>query len=259
MALSVAAIGGLAGCATAQPSPGARQGLNDGYAALERGNYDAASAAAEAYLRTHRNGPGVAEALYLKGRAFEQRTPRDQAVRDANLAQARSAYAEALNHQPEPKLEGNIRAGLANVAYFRDDYLAALGQWTAAYDKLTDADAKAWTLYRIGLCQQRLGRFDRADQTFEQVKRNYPSTEPAKRAADRQGTRSFTLQLATYGSAPVADAATQQLRQQNLTPTRVTDPQGRIVLTLPNLPAYDEAKRLKQRLAGQFPDAVIVP
>ena len=62
-----------------------------------------------------------------------------------------------------------------------------LEQWSQAYPHLTDPDQRVWALYRIGLCEQRLGRFEHADATFAQVQKQYPGTVPAARAREKQG------------------------------------------------------------------------
>src|SRR5688500_18707642 len=154
-ALCFAASSG--GCAA---KPDATDQLEQGYADLESRHYDAAIAKADAFLAANTTGgAGSAEALYLRGRALEQKGAANPHEARQNLQSARSAYVDALTREPSPELEGRIRASLANVAYFQDDYTAALNQWSTAYDKLDVPETRAWVLYRIGLCHQRLGKF----------------------------------------------------------------------------------------------------
>ena len=159
-------------------------GLKSGYAALESQQYDQAISEADAFLAQTPAGAGSAEALYLRGRAFEQRTAASPHEAAANLQNARAAYVEALRSNPSPKLGAYIHTSVANVAYFQDDYATALNEWAYAYEKLDDEEVRAWVLYRIALCHQRMGRFGDADRVFAVVERTFPGTLPAQRAKE---------------------------------------------------------------------------
>src|SRR3954465_2468151 len=161
-----------------------RDNLRAGYGALDAKQYDSAVQHADEQIAKSPQGPGSAEALYLKGRALEAKAaPGGNSTNpDADWQAARSAYVDALALNPGPKLEPHIRAGVANIAYFQNDYATALQQWTAAYDKIRDEETNAWILYRIGVCQQRLGDFDTADKTFATVQDSFKNTEAADRA-----------------------------------------------------------------------------
>src|SRR5581483_11741264 len=119
------------------------------------------------------SGIGSAEALYLKGRALEQKTVSPDQMR-ASMLQARDAYSQALQQNPGPQLGPLIHAGLANTSYFLDDYATALAEWTSAYPGFSDPAVASFMLYRMGLCQQRLGQFAAADQTFATVQQQFP-------------------------------------------------------------------------------------
>jgi 8-oxo-dGTP pyrophosphatase MutT (NUDIX family) len=183
-----------------------------------------------------------------------------------HLVDAANAYQRAISLQdpkPPPQVEGLCRAGLANAAYYLDDYPTAAREWAAAMPLVTQADAKAWMLYRVGLCQQRLGSFEAADQTFAQVRSQYPAAaggEPARRAATRAGLRGFYVQVGTFTSPVNADRAIAALHKGRVPAARGTDPAtGRQIVRAGPVPSYPEAKALKQYLAGQYPDAVVVP
>ena len=82
------------------------------------------------------------------------------------LQQARLAYIDALKVGTESRgLEGLIRASLADVAFWQEDYATAADQGRAAYPLLEDPTVRAMALYRSGLSYQRMGRFDDADRT----------------------------------------------------------------------------------------------
>jgi outer membrane protein assembly factor BamD (BamD/ComL family) len=237
--------------------------LGQGYDALAQRQYSQAIAAADAYLSTAGTGDkGVAEALYLKGRAIEQQLvdqPTPAAQVQAQWQQARVLYVQALEQKPSPELEALIRAGIANVAFYQDDFQTALEQWNAASAGLKQPDAQEWVLYRMGQCQQRTGRFEEADRTYAAVQERYPGGQAAAKAKERQGARAFYVQLATFSSPASADRASAELKRQGIQPQRISDAQGRQVIRVGPLPTYAQAKAVKQRQAATYPDALIIP
>jgi tetratricopeptide (TPR) repeat protein len=239
--------------------PGSKQQLTEGYTALESQQYDQAIRRADEYLRAHPAGPGSAEALYLRGRALEQKPADSLEQARANLQAARGAYIEALGRSPSRKLEAYLHASLANVAYFQDDYATAISEWSAAYRMLEDESIKGWVLYRIGLSRQRLGQFADADATFAAVMQRYPNTVPAQRARERHGARAFNVQMATFAQSSSADTAIAELRMQGVPVHKQIDPKGRSVVLVGPLASYQQAQAMKARYAGKYPDAVIVP
>jgi len=238
--------------------------LESAYAAFERKQLDAAMTGADRVLVGNPAGPGAAEAHYLRGRVLEERAQeaaRKEEIPEAksNLQAARDAYNAGLSAKPAPAVEGNLRAGVANVAYFQEDYSTAISQWTVAADKIADPQTKAWVLYRVGLSQQRFGNFPDADRTFATVQKDFPGSEPAKRAAAHQGVRGFHVQVGVFGATANADGAVTDLRKEGVIALIVADPAGRHIVRVGPVPTYEQAKALKTRLAGKYPDAVIIP
>jgi len=124
-----------AGCAS---NKSAKNELAAGYQSLDQHKYDQAIQQADAFLAKNPTGAGSAEALYLRGRAFEQKQAANPHESKTNLQAARSSYVEALNRRPNTQLETHIRTSLANVAYFQDDYATALAQFNAALPRLAE-------------------------------------------------------------------------------------------------------------------------
>src|SRR5438874_7013710 len=170
--LMAAILAGGLGCQNAKDT----QNLQQGYGALDLKDYQRAIAAADDYLQKHPTGNGAAEAAYLRGRAFEQRTKGSDAEAMANLLEARASYEKALTLMPSKQLEAYTRASLGNVCYWMNDFGAAEINWTSAYEKLELGDLKAWVLYRTGLSQQRRGKWEAADETFAQVEKEFPKS-----------------------------------------------------------------------------------
>src|SRR4051794_3411379 len=75
-----------------------RQSLQNGYAALDSRQYDQAITEADNFLAKSPQGQGSADALYLKGRALEERaTNSDDAQRaKQDLQAARTAYIAVI-------------------------------------------------------------------------------------------------------------------------------------------------------------------
>lgn len=239
-----------------------RQRLNDGYRALDAQHYDEAGAAANDYLSKHPNGPGAAEAYYLQGRAYEQRAmeshERQQAAR-ADLDAAKTAYRTGLTLPASPGVQALLHSGLANVAYFEEDYETAVREWQLSYPNLQSDDAKAWVQYRIGLCQQRLGSFAEADQTFTSVRDQFPASEAATRAAARIGAKAFYVQVGAFADAANAQKLTDSLKKQNFPASMKAESASRYAVRLGPATTYADAKNLRARVAGQYPQAIILP
>jgi tetratricopeptide (TPR) repeat protein len=258
-AISILGGGVLVGLLGCGPDPGSKARLDAGYQALERRDYDSAMVRAEDHLRADPNGAGSAEAHYLRGRAYEQRTASSPAEAASNLARARQSYLQALALNPPRKLQTSIRASLGNVAYFADDYATAAAEFAAVLKMNPEPEVRMWSLYRLGLCQQRLGQFEQADQTFAKVVELFPTSEPARRAREKHGARAFRVQVATFANSTTADQAARTMFTEGVPLTTQRDAQGRTVLLSNPIPSHAQARALRDRLADRFPDALIVP
>jgi TolA-binding protein len=251
----------LGGCAANNPPP--RESLQAAYRELENPtpNYATMIGAADAYLAGQPAGPDAADALYLHGRALEEKGQRDGSSPQKDFSDAAAYYTQAMNKSPRPALEGLIRTGLGNVYYFQDRYANAANELASAVDKLQRDNDKAWALYRIGLCQQRLGQWDAADATFAGVQHAYPTSEQAKRAREHQGARSFWVQVATYASAQQADGAVTDLKKQGLPAQRFAEVGGQNLqlVRVGPFPSYDSAHQTKERVWAKYQTAMIVP
>ena len=249
-----------AGCAADQA---AQESLNAGFTSIanapQNDELSDALNRADAQVAKEPAGKSTASALYLRGRALEQRVKKSSAQATADFGAARQAYVDALQQNPGTPLEHYVRASLANICYWQDDYSTAQQQWTTCAGKFDDETVNAFVLYRIGLCQQRLGNFTAADQTFATVQEKFAVPEVAQRAKSHTGFRFFSVQLATFASQQTADAAVAQLLRENVSPKRMTDPRGAHVVTIGPCPNYAQAQQLKARFIARYPDAVIVP
>jgi tetratricopeptide (TPR) repeat protein len=247
------------GCASG-PTP--RETLAGGFKELDSTtpNYATMSAAADAYIQKEPTGTSLADAYYLRGRALEEKAGHDPSAPQKDAADAYSAYAEALNHKPAPALEGLIHTGMGNVLYFQERYSAAANELTAGYDKLERDTDKAWALYRIGLCNQRMSKWDDADKFFAAVQQQYPGSAPAQRAREHQGYKAFWVQVATFANPATASQHADELKKQGMTAQLFVDTtRNAQVVRVGPLSTYDAAVAMKQRVSKKYRDAIIVP
>ena len=244
------------GCQT----PPAKNELADARLAVEGKQFDDALRSADAYLAQNPSGDGAARAHYLRGRALEGRPKRSDGETRANLVAAKSAYERALMLSPDAELRSFILTSLGNANYWLEDYAGAERSWAEAYAALGNEDLKPWVLYRVGLSQQRQGKFAAADSTFAQVRQKYPNNEAADRAKNHQGAKAFFVQVAAFQNAESAEQLVTSLKKRGLPAQRMlkTDRNLQVAMVGP-MPTYREAAEMKQRLAGEHPDAMIVP
>ena len=257
LTIAAALLAGLTGC----HDEARLADLQGGYISLQRQDYEQARLAAERVLAQSATAPGAAEAQYLRGRAIEQRVKPSAAQAAADLQAARAIYAEALNLAPRPELEAHIQTSLANVCYWQEDYAASAVHSESAAVLLDQSDLHAWVLHRLGLCQQRLGKWAAADGTFAAVERQYPGTEPARRCQERRGAREFYVQVSAFGTSASADKFLQMLRGQGFPAVRLYKPDRKVHVAMAGpLRDYPQASAMKSRLHVQgYKDAFIVP
>ena len=234
--------------------------LIEGYTALEQSRYDEAMAAAERYLADDPPGRSVAEALYLRGRAIESRVKQNDGEAVAHLRRAQADYQRALTLSPGKRLETYIYTSLGNVCFWLGDCSTAASYWKEAYQRLDREDLRGWVLFRIGLCQQRMGQWIDADGTFAAVQQEFAGSDAAEASGARQGARAFYVQVAAFQTVSSADRVVAELRSKGL-PALAQDRPARklrVVLVGP-LSTYAEAQAMRVRVAGQYKDAMIVP
>jgi tetratricopeptide (TPR) repeat protein len=256
IALGIVA-GALAGCQDRARTAE----LQGGYASLQHKEYEQARMAAERVLARDPAGAGAAEAHYLRGRALEQRTKPDDLAARADFAAARAAYFRALGLASGPALQAHIHTSLGNVCYWLEDYAAAEVHCRAAASLLAPGDLHAWVLYRMGLCQQRLGKWAAADGTFATIERQYRGTEAARRSVERRGAREFYVQVSAFSNPDSAEKFLRTLHGQGFPAVRLYKPDRKLHIALAGpLRDYAQATAMRSRLHTQgYKDAFIVP
>lgn len=235
------------------------QALRASAAALQQHDYDQAIILANEAMDEKLTPQEAAEALYLRGRAYEERPVASQAQLEANMQAARGSYVEALRHSPSKKLTTYIRASLGKVAFFQDDFAIASQQLGIAYSELTDPELKAASLYYMGKAQQRSGGFQDADQTFANLMQRYPDSQWAKKTAASRGIRAFYVQLGVYANPQSAQTMIKAMQQRGIQAAQATDEKGRYLLKAGPFGSYAQAKQARQRLQDLVKDAFVTP
>jgi tetratricopeptide (TPR) repeat protein len=220
---------------------------------------DNAIAAARAFLAEESTGPRASEALYLEGRGFEERTSTSPEDRNRNLSEARSCYWQSLQQNPPPSLERDVYTSLSSSDFQLDNYADCIQESTAAMQLSTDSGAKENLLYRIAVCQQRLGTFTAADQSFRQVEQRYPNTTLAQSAHQREGMREFYVQVGTFAHPEQATAVADALTKGGSVVSQRTNTDGDIIVDAGPYPTFKQAKALLDSIIRQYPLAVVVP
>jgi tetratricopeptide (TPR) repeat protein len=247
----------VTGCASNQQ---AQDQLEAGNKALAASDYDSAIRDADNVLSTG-SSDYAAAADYLRGLAIINRM--DVQKPDAVTAQreleiARGAFIAGLAQPCSPELAARLHAQLGFVEYFQDEYAPALRDLSAALPGLKQPAWKQYVLYRMGVCQQRLGRFEDADATFLRVQTEYPGTEIAHRAQARHGVRGFYVQIGVFSQQSDIDKAARTIDDVGSVALRTQD-KGMTVLRTADVPSFEQAAQLKSRLAYAYPDALVMP
>jgi len=244
----------LAACAD---NPQSQQQLDSGKQALEAKQYDPAIRDADAVIASG-DSTDLAEAYYLRGYAIENRPKSDTADAIRDLALARDSYASGLSRNPRPAIAVRLHAQLGNVTFYQDDYSTALREFDAAYSLADAPENKPLILYHMAVCEQRLGRFDDADRTFQRVQQEYPSSEYVPYARARQGIRGYYVQVGAYSKLSDIDRAASAVATTGSPPLKTTSGALTVIRTS-NVPSYAQAQELKAQLASRYPDARVMP
>jgi hypothetical protein len=177
-----------------------------------------------------------------------------------NLREAQGLYMRALSMAPPQPLEAYAHAGLANAAYFLEDYATAAREWAIAYPNVTEPDAKAWVAYRAGVERAAARQLRRGRPALRRGAEAVPRQRagpPRRHAPRRQGVS--TCRSGPSRLAANAQNAVAKLKAQGFSPVRSADAQGRQIIGVGPIPSYAQAKALRDRLSGQYPGAAIVP
>jgi TolA-binding protein len=234
-----------------------RQQLHAGKLALDAQDYTQAIRDADAVLASG-DSAAFAEAYYLRGCAIEWRQKNGYAASASDLSLARDSFTHGLNCDPRPVLAARLHAELGNVCYYQEDYSTAVRQLAIADGQTSDPQTKDLILYRIGIGQQRLGRFEDADHSFQLLQQEYPHSPYCAGARAHQGIRGFYVQVGAYSQLSDIDRAASAVAAAGSVPLKTTG-KGLTIIRTADVPSFAQAEQLRQRLARQYPDARVMP
>ena len=249
----VPTLASLAGCGGVTDRQ--RVTLRAGEQAFENKQYDVARQHLTQFLAEVKDQPDVGRALYVRGMASALGGQRSEAYADLQRA-TRVPSDPAIRWQPYLML---------GVLYFEDE------NWTAAAQALTEAAARApetppkdaiW--YRLGLCYERLGRWDEALTPYRRIAHGFASGPYAANAERRLRLRAsnFAVQCGVFTRADNAQQLARRLAGQGLKVYVQQEYRGAEVFHVVlegRYVSYAQAIQALARVKGHIPEAVLWP
>lgn len=116
----------------------------------------------------------------------------DQATRDLTEGRyglALQGYRDFLNRFPTSDLADNAQYGAAECFFAQSAFDSAAVEYARVGERWPDGERVPASLYKLGLCQERLGRESDARKTFADLVKRFPSASEAGLARDRLGAK----------------------------------------------------------------------
>ena len=116
----------------------------------------------------------------------------DQATQDltaGRYAMALGNYREYLRRFPDTDLADNAQYGAGECFFAQAQFDSALVEYARVGARWGSGDRAPASLYKLGLCEERLGRMPDARKTFEDLVKRFPKSGEAQLARDRIATK----------------------------------------------------------------------
>jgi tol-pal system protein YbgF len=116
----------------------------------------------------------------------------DQATEDltqGRYAMALGNYREYLRRFPDSDLADNAQYGAGECFFAQAQFDSALVEYTRVGARWGSGDRAPASLYKLGLCQERLGHAADARKTFENLVKRFPQSGESQLARDRLATK----------------------------------------------------------------------
>jgi tol-pal system protein YbgF len=116
----------------------------------------------------------------------------DQATQDltqGRYAMALASYRDFLRRFPDSELADNAQYGAGECFFAQARFDSALVEYARVGAAWGQGDRAPAALYKVGLCEDRLGRAADARRTFEELVRRFPQSGEAQLARDRLARR----------------------------------------------------------------------
>lgn len=116
----------------------------------------------------------------------------DQATQDltqGRYGMALGNYREYLRRFPGTDLADNAQYGAGECFFAQAQFDSALVEYARVGARWGTGDRAPAALYKLGLCQERLGRAAEARKTFEELVKRFPQSGESQLARDRIATK----------------------------------------------------------------------
>lgn len=205
LVVSLATAGLLAGCAQNEAQQQADH-LRAGEAAYARSSFNEAIHHLGQAEQNATNNTQRARALYHRGLSLLQSNRRQLAI--ADLTQA------AQLAPPGDNIGWRAYLTLGTTHFEDQKWAAAADATTLALRSMPERHYRDEALWRLGLAQERCGRWTAAQQTFRVLATQYRGSRRAKVASRRNDLRAdhFGVQCGVYSRSDLAEAQADSLR-----------------------------------------------
>jgi tol-pal system protein YbgF len=115
----------------------------------------------------------------------------DLATRDlteGRYGMALTSYREFLTRFPSSELADNAQYGVGECFFAQAVFDSAAVEYARVGEKWPKGDRAAAALYKLALCQERLGRAAESRKSFEDLVKRFPSSSEAGLAKERLGS-----------------------------------------------------------------------
>lgn len=116
----------------------------------------------------------------------------DQATQDltqGRYALALTAYRDYLARFGDTDLADNAQYGAGECFFAQAQFDSAAVEYARVDARWGKGDRAPAALYKLGLCQERLGRMPESKKTFEDLVKRFPQSGEAQLARDRIGSK----------------------------------------------------------------------
>lgn len=230
-----------------------RKALAQGFSNYEARQFDAADAAAGAYITKYPDADDVDEAYYLRGLARYSKADRPAAAQDFLTASAKSKRDD---------LRAKSYGILAEMAYNGERWEQALDYFNKALTFYPQGKAPPAMYYRIAATLQNLGLWDKARPFFDVAIALKPDPVMLQHALQRRSATSFALQFGAFKELPRAAELVGRLRTAGIATTVASAMRENDLLFLVrsgSFHTFEEANFARQKLLAQYPLLAIVP
>jgi tetratricopeptide (TPR) repeat protein len=253
--LGIGAMLVLSGCVSGLTQQ-QRMWLANGQEYYEREDYARAIDQLSRFLDEVREGPEVAQALYVRG------------VSNAQAGQRAPAYADLRRCVATPADTDAIwRAYIVlGTLHFEDgQWREAAGNLRAATERMPAKPPKDAVLYRLGLCHERMGQWPTAAKCYAEITKTLAGGSYGAAAYRRVQLDAdhFAVQCGAFRDQGNAETLRGNLEGKGLSAYIRAEVRGRTpmyIVLVGRYGDYDEALRQLAMIQQQFvPDAILWP